>query len=439
MAALLLCACLWPAAAHSFCGFYVASGDAKLFNKASQVALVRDGDRTVLTMANDFRGEPKEFAIVVPVPTVLEKGQVHVGDKALMDHLDAYSAPRLVEYWDPDPCPVAQDRMEKLFMNAPASRSVQEVSVGAMKSRGVTIEAQYTVGEYDILILSARESGGLEQWLVERGYRIPNGASRVLGGYVKQGMKFFVAKVNLTEQKKLGFSYLRPIQVAFESPKFALPIRLGMVNADGPQELFVYALTRKGRVETVNYRTVKLPSDQDVPEFVKADFPDFYRDLFSTQVGREGMQVVFTEYAWDMGWCDPCASQPLSPEELRGLGVFWLDDASAARGGTQTPFLTRLHVRYDAEHFPEDLVFQETVDRTNFQGRYIIRHEWTGTSDCPGAQAYRAGLAERRAKQAANLAQLTGWNMGKIRGKMAVAADWSRPEDRMKWWDRIWK
>src|ERR1700704_907890 len=108
---LLLCATLWPSAAHSFCGFYVASGDAKLFNHASQVVLVRDGDRTVLTMANDFRGEPKEFAIVVPVPTVLEKGQIHIGDRALIEHLDAYSAPRLVEYWDPDPCPVAQDAM----------------------------------------------------------------------------------------------------------------------------------------------------------------------------------------------------------------------------------------------------------------------------------------------------------------------------------------
>src|SRR5205823_2290916 len=87
-----------------FCGFYVAKADTKLFNKASQVVLVRQDDKTVLTMANDFKGDPKEFAIVVPVPTVLEKDQIHVGDKALLDHLDAYSAPRLVEYFDPDPC-----------------------------------------------------------------------------------------------------------------------------------------------------------------------------------------------------------------------------------------------------------------------------------------------------------------------------------------------
>src|SRR2546422_11151556 len=88
----------------AFCGFYVAKADTKLFNQASQVVLVRHDDKTVITMANDFKGDLKEFAIVVPVPTVLEKGQVRVSDRALIEHLDAYSAPRLVEYFDDDPC-----------------------------------------------------------------------------------------------------------------------------------------------------------------------------------------------------------------------------------------------------------------------------------------------------------------------------------------------
>ncbi|HKQ59401.1 MAG TPA: DUF2330 domain-containing protein [Candidatus Eisenbacteria bacterium] len=432
-AALLLCAALSPTAAHSFCGFYVASGDAKLFNKASQVALVRDGDRTVMTMANDFKGDPKEFAIVIPVPTVLEKGQVHVGERALIDHLDAFSAPRLVEYWDPDPCQVALQERSSLSFNLPMA-AARDASVGMAKSRGVTIEARYTVGEYDILILSAKESHGLAQWLAENGYRVPAGAARVLNGYIKQGIKFFVAKVNLKEQQRLGFSNLRPLQMAFESPRFMLPIRLGMANSEGTQEMFVYTITRKGRVETVNYRTAKLPSDRDVPEFVKADFADFYRDMFSAQVEREGMQVVFTEYAWDMGWCDPCASAPLSPEELKALGVFWLNES-----GTQSPFITRLHLRYDAAHFPEDLVLQQTADRTNFQGRFVIRHEWKGEGDCPAARQYRASLAARRAKEAGTLAELTGWSLHRIRNKMAVAADWTRAGDTAKWWDRLWK
>src|SRR5439155_5366491 len=110
-------------------------------------------------------------------------------------------------------------------------------AVSRARSLGVTIEAQYTVGEYDILILSAQQSSGLETWLRENGYRMPAGASPVIASYLKQNMRVFVAKVNLTEQAKLGFSFLRPLQVAYESPKFMLPIRLGTANADGPHEL----------------------------------------------------------------------------------------------------------------------------------------------------------------------------------------------------------
>ena len=88
---------------RAFCGFYVAKADAKLFNRASQVVLVRHDDKTV-TMANDFQGDPTEFAVVIPVPTFIERGQIHVTNKALIDHLDAFTAPRLVEYFDQDPC-----------------------------------------------------------------------------------------------------------------------------------------------------------------------------------------------------------------------------------------------------------------------------------------------------------------------------------------------
>ena len=428
--------------AHSFCGFYVARGDAQLFNQASQVVLVRDGDRTVMTMVNDFKGEPQEFAIVVPVPTVLKKGQIHIGDKAFVDHLDAFSAPRLVEYFDPDPCPVPAALMEQNGMsygNA-LSRDAKMIDQIALKS-SVVIEARYTVGEYDILILSAKESQGLEDWLVANGYRVPQGAARVLESYLKQGMKFFVAKVNLKEQKKLAFGYLRPIQVAYESPKFMLPVRLGMVNAQGSQELFVYALTRRGRVEAVNYRTAKLHSDMDIPVYVKETFPDFYRAMFGRQVKKDDMSVVYTEYAWDMGWCDPCASQPLSQEELRGLGVWWLDDTPAP-GTTQIPFMTRLHVRYDRAHFPQDLVFQETADRTNFQARYVLRHEWTGGGECANARQYRLGLPKRRQKEAVTLAELTGWQLERIRNDMALTANWTRQGERLdsvEWWESIWK
>jgi hypothetical protein len=260
--------------ARAFCGFYVAKADAKLFNRSSQVALVRDGQHTVLTMGSDFQGDPKEFAVVIPVPTPIEKGQIHVGDPALLGRLDAYSSPRLVEYHDPDPCMVWKERAQTDAPSAAAAKHAGDKNERD-KSLGVTIEARYTVGEYDILILSAKESSGLATWLTENGYRIPKGAAEVLDSYVRQNMRFFVAKVNLAEKARLGFTSLRPIQVAYDSPKFMLPLRLGMANANGPQELFVYTLTRKGRVEATNYRTVRLPSDMDVPIYVKDRFPEF--------------------------------------------------------------------------------------------------------------------------------------------------------------------
>lgn len=417
----------------AFCGFYVAKADAKLFNRASQVALVRHEDKTVLTMSSDFQGDPKEFAVVIPVPTFITKEQIHIGEKALLDHLDAYSSPRLVEYFDQDPCMMMpRDRLNGFAYAPPAAK--ESAAKKREKSLGVKIEARYTVGEYDILILSAKESRGLETWLRENGYRIPDAATAVLGSYLKQGMRFFVAKVNLKEKAKLGFSYLRPIQVAYESPKFMLPIRLGMVNANGPQELFIYALTRKGRVDTTNYRTVRLPSDMEVPLYIKNEFPEFYRALFSQQVRKERMQTLFLEYAWDMNWCDPCSADPLSRKELRHLGVFWLGEDTAQSAGAAEVFLTRLHVRYDAAHFPEDLVFQETADRSNFQGRYILRHPFAGALTCGGEQ-YLSSLRSRQEQEAKNLASLTGWRLDTIRSKMKFAA--VAIDDR-KWYEKIW-
>lgn len=412
---------------YAFCGFYVAKADTKLFNQASSVVLVRDGDRTVLTMSNDFQGDPKEFALVVPVPTFLERGQINVGDPAVIAHVDAFTSPRLVEYFDSDPCMVEYERDDVRRAEVPSANTQ---GPGRRNDLGVTVEAKYTVGEYDILILSAKESGGLETWLKQNGYKIPPGASEVLGSYIKQNMRFFVAKVNLKEKAKAGFTYLRPLQIAFESPKFMLPIRLGTVNANGPQELFVFAITKQGRIETTNYRTVRLPTDINVPEYVKSEFADFYKSMFAEMVRKEDMRAVFLEHAWDMSWCDPCAADPLSPAELKKLGVFWVKESE---GGAVPAFVTRLHVRYDRAHFPEDLVFQQTGDKANFQARYIMQHPFKGATSCPAGERYKSQLVVRQNQEAENLAKLTGWDIEGIRKKIGIMKAAER-----KWWQNLW-
>ncbi|MEE8501068.1 MAG: DUF2330 domain-containing protein [Kiloniellales bacterium] len=424
--------------AQAFCGFYVAKADTELFNEASKVVIARHGAKTVITMVNDYQGEPQEFALVIPVPSVLAREQIHVTDKAVVEHLDAYTAPRLVEYFDPDPCR-PQVLLELLSDAAP--QSVATPAIAPAAALGVTIEARYTVGEYDILILSAEQSDGLQAWLVQSGYRLPEGVIPVLDAYIAAGMKFFVARIDLEARARLGATYLRPLQIAFESPHFMLPIRLGMVNAAGPQELFVMTLTRGGRVETRNYRTVPMPSDLQVPIFVKEEFGDFYAAMFAQEVEKQDRRAVFLEYAWDMAWCDPCAADPLSLAELRELGVFWLDGRAGgadAQSRARDVFVTRLHLRYDAEHFPDDLMFAETSSRENFQGRYVLRHPWRGPARCAAGAAYFTSLSERYEREAQRLANLTGWPIAEIRDKMAKNGQRPPAPDDEEWWHRLW-
>jgi len=445
-----ICMLALAPSANAFCGFYVAKADTDLFNSSSKVALVRDGDRTVITMANDYQGDPTEFAMVIPVPTVITKDQVHVSNPTLLDHLDAYTAPRLVEYFDRNPCaneiqyaPTMQRGMMEDTIIVTASKEAEAL--------GVTIEESFSIGEYDILILSATESDGLQTWLSENGYRVPEGAKKTLGSYIKQDMKFFVAKVNLAEKAKQGGEMLRPIAVAYESPKFMLPIRLGTVNANGDQDLFVYALTRQGKVETTNYRTMKIPSNKELPIFIKDDFGDFYKDMYATSADREGGHGVFMEYAWDMNWCDPCAADPLSPEQLQELGVFWMNEGKdpqiMPRGRPKSMardvFVTRLHVRYNAESFPEDLKFKTTGDRSNFQGRYILRHAYDGEMQCEAAEDYKREVNKRKETEIKTLANLTRWDTKDIRKRIDESGkgeffEISKPASDSQWWNKIW-
>lgn len=438
------------AQAQAFCGFFVAKADTDLFNEASKVVIARAENRTVMTMANDFQGDLKEFAIVIPVSEVPQESQINVAENRIIDHLDAYTSPRLVKYNDPDPCMpygLMEDSVMMRGATASALGSFEEKSAAAL---GVTIEAEYTVGEYDIVILSAKQSDGLLTYMNQEGYKLPDGAEKVLGSYIKQDMKFFLAKVNLEEQAKSGYTFLRPLQVAFESEKFMLPIRLGTLNANGPQDLILFTLTQKGRVEAANYRTTKIPSDTNIPVFVGNNFGEFYKAMFSTAVEKENMKTVMLEYAWDMGWCDPCAADPVSNDDLQTLGVWWLNQSKPVQGrgrgfmpqpAPANTFVTRLHMRYTAESFPEDLMLMETADRQNFQGRYVMQIPFEGDMDCEAGTQYLQSLPPRFETEAQNLSNLTGWKVADIKKRMednGQKFDAKIPTPK-PWWEKLWK
>jgi MYXO-CTERM domain-containing protein len=402
-------ALLAPARSDAFCGFYVSGADARLSNNATSVVLMREGTRTVLSMQNNYQGPPQDFAMVVPVPVVLQEKDVKTLSKAVFDRLDQLAAPRLVEYWEQDPCPPPEPRrrysrrMKGDMMSAPE----MAYEGAAPADYGVRIEAKFEVGEYQILVLSAEYSAGLDAWLRQNNYKIPAGAAEVLRPYIAAGMKFFVAKVDVKKVQfnAQGQAMLSPLRFHYDSDTFALPVRLGLLNASGKQDLIVHILAKADRYELANYRNAAVPTNIEVADDTRNNFPAFYASMFDRVLERHPGAIV-TEYAWQANSCDPCPVPPLDPAELTVLGA----DVSPNPGEYPDPgayVLTRLHARYGAESLGEDLVFRagppivggrETggpesnergatvTSQNNFQARFIIRHPWTGPIKCRNPQ-----------------------------------------------------
>ncbi|MEY4575549.1 MAG: hypothetical protein RL701_252 [Pseudomonadota bacterium] len=394
-----------PQLVHAFCGFYVTGADTSLYANATMVVMMRDGTRTVLSMQNNYQGPPEAFALVIPVPSVLTKEQVRTLPRDVFQHVDVLGAPRLVEYWEVDPCrPVVTESPRA----AAGDASSHTADAG---SASVTVEARFSVGEYDVVILSANDSSGLETWLHENKYNIPQGADKVLAPYVAAGTKFFVAKVDPTRVTfDKGQAALSPLRFHYDSPEFSLPVRLGLLNSQGTQDLIVSILAPQ-RYEAMNHPNVTIPTNIRVQNSVRDGFPSFYEALFA-KVLEKNPGAVVTEYAWNANSCDPCPTPALSPEDLATLGA---DVTQPANNNGQTMggfitgsvdyVLTRLHYRYTAETLGDDLLFARAApliggrgipnnkgelestkpapsEFNNFQGRYVILHPWEKQSAC---------------------------------------------------------
>jgi hypothetical protein len=391
-------AALTPDDAQAFCGFYVSGANEGLYNDATQVVLMREGKRTILSMQNHYDGPPEDFAMVVPVPVVLKEAHVKTLPHDVFKRVDQMASPRLVEYWEQDPCnpytKVYEERQRSGPMNP--SKFSDDAKLDAPK---VKIEAQFEVGEYEVVILSATDSMALDTWLRAEKYNIPEGAEPMLKPYIESGMFFFVAKVNLKKVKREnGRAVLSPLRFHYDTDTFQLPVRLGLLNARGPQDLIIHILAQSQRYEAANLPNATIPTNIEVKDAVKGKFPEFYAALFDATLTKNPKAVV-TEYSWDAGTCDPCPGPTLQGADFLTLGADVLPDKP------QWGFvLTRLHARYTAADLKDDIVFQAAAPIfggrehavsagglekgatpggvNNFQGRYIVRHPWLGEIAC---------------------------------------------------------
>ena len=427
--AALFCALSFPAAASAFCGFYVSAGDTKLVNHATRVALMRHGDRTVISLQPDYQGPAEEFAMVVPVPQVLQKEEVKTLERSLFDTLDSFTSPRMAEYWEQDPCP--RPIPDAVPMSAPRKYSMKKSAASDSKAEKpfVKVEAKFAVGEYDIVILSSNDGAALEKWLVDRKYKIPDGAAPYLAPYINSGMYFFVAKVNPKRAKFDGNqAILSPLRFHYASQDFTLPIQLGMINAEKEQDIVVFVLGEDRYIPS-NYPHAPIPTNIVVKNEIRDNFAGFYEGLYA-KARKENEDAIITEYVWELATvqargggimngrkCDPCTSpvQYFTPQWMLSLGLdVWgvqanpnAPPAKAQKSVGPPPtklVVTRLHGRFKPSTSNPDIMFQKTeplyggmgtpdqkgrLQETQFhpninmfQGRYVILHKWKGKVTC---------------------------------------------------------
>lgn len=349
--ALCVLSLLLPGVAQAFCGTYVGGAGAELTNGTSQVALTRVDNRTVLTMANDVNGDTSNFALVVPVPEVMGEDAIKVLDLNLFDRLNGYSEPRLVKY-------ECKDFESKDYDTDTDTDTDSDTDTDT----DVDVEAEYVVGEYEVVILSATESSALVEWLRSNNYDVPSTSEKLLGEYLDSGSYFFAAKVN--EEEMVAPGQLRPLQFAYESETFGLPIRLGTLSSPGEQDLVLYTINpySEGSVAIANYPEVTMEDECLFDTYRHDEFGSFYEMQVANAHAKEDDASWIREYAWQVGKCDPCTGAVINEQDLTNLGV---ENVYAPY------FLTRNRMRYTPDQAKQDLVLYKSGKRNNEQLRYI--------------------------------------------------------------------
>ncbi len=306
---------------------------------SAAVAIVREGRRTTFSVSINPVGDPQEFALVLPVPQVLAEHEVQTLDAEIFARLDGYSAPRHV----------ADAGCSQYSYGGASDSDSAGGEEGGGDDGSVEVEAEYLVGDYMVVILSAEESIGLETWLSVNGYHLPDGADERLGEYIEGGSYFLAAKVAPGADIADG-SPLAPLQVSYESDIFSIPMRLATLNSPGEQDMVIYAITDVsasdgGKVGIANYPEFTVP-DKCMWVDENDDFGAFYDDLFTGEWLSTNDAGWAMEYAGVPGDCSPCSGVYVDEADIAALGF---------KGDYYSQHLTRLHMRYTPEQATEDL------------------------------------------------------------------------------------
>lgn len=298
-------------------------------SKRAQVLLVRLGKMTALTLRMDYDGPPQDLALVLPVAEEIimtplgANVPARIVPGALMDRLDRLTAPRLAERWELDPCQ-REARSRRGTRREPnvlghRHRDTPSADAGETNSEDGAADAAAPPA-LGFATLAPTDSRQIFDWLTDRGYRVPEGASRAMLPYVAAGYEILVAEIPASALSfDRGRARLPAIQVVGQADGFVLPARLGMLNSPGRQDLVVYAIGTS-RFEAANHDTHVIPTGLRLSGRARRRFDEVYSVLVDWTADGEPTSLV-TEYAWNPSQCTHCPAAPLDRQDLGELGL----------------------------------------------------------------------------------------------------------------------
>lgn len=312
---LLAAALLLSARTASAVGAFVSTADGAVVSDVGVAIILRDGNHTSLTIAGDYKGPPADFALILPVPASVQKADVSALGPMLMMKLEALTAPKLVEYWERDPCgPDALGAKLPGHMKTDPRLEVRQTPIN------ISAPGRFEVGEYDVEFVEPKTGEEFEAWLYKNKYSVPVGAAAVYAPAIREKQKFLVARVAAAKLNgQGGVGILSPLRVVFDSPEVRLPLLLGAQNFGARHDLTIYTVARE-RYEAANYPNAFVPTNLVLKDEARAKFSAFYARLFDSTLGK-GTTIV-TEYAGSPHSCEFCLqpSVTMDPEDVASLG-----------------------------------------------------------------------------------------------------------------------
>ena len=314
--------------ALAFPGFYVGKNINKRVSHASFVVIMNKGEQSVVSIMPDYDGPFEPLALVLAVSSDVTLDHLATLRREYVDRVDQISAPRFHEFWETDPCDPSKPQQEwerDLRVSTSADNFLGgNADIGPTKKVPkemlLNMKSEQKQGEYTFLF--PEEDQSFLDFAKGRGWVLTPQMEQAINEYQGKGWKFVLAEIDPNRLELIGGekAQLSPIRFWTSQPYRNIPARLGLLSANGPQELFVLVLDPEKRFVPKNYEVSFPPTNIQVDFVVKERMGEFFAGLHDMWLAKHP-KTWWLEFAWSADGCgQPCPNEPLMINEFLTLG-----------------------------------------------------------------------------------------------------------------------